>query len=280
MPRPSGRDPESSPLAFLGARLRQARVDAGFKSQEALAARLGFDRTVITKTETGGRPPTDEVLTAWCAACGLKGISPEWVATMAKRSDGPVPRWFEDYLEAEREAQALRIWQPIIVPGLLQTAEYARALFLAGQTDTSAEAIDALVSARLERQPIFDRPDPPDALVVLDEMVLHRLIGSRATMHDQLTHVAELSLRPYVSIQVVPASHGANAGLGGGMSLAGGDSMNRDVLYMDGVEGQTSEKRSLVRQAAIAFERVRGDALSRGQSRELILRLADELWKA
>ena len=63
------RDPESSPAAFLGNELRRARVAAGFSSQDALAARLGFDRTVITKAETGLRPPTADVLAAWCAAC-------------------------------------------------------------------------------------------------------------------------------------------------------------------------------------------------------------------
>jgi transcriptional regulator with XRE-family HTH domain len=280
MPRPNGRDPDTSPAAFLGAKLRQARLEAGFRSQDALAARLGFDRTVITKTETGDRPPSDDVLTAWCQACGLAGIPPGWVVTLARRGGGPVPSWFEGYLQAEAEALTLRIWQPIIVPGLLQTAEYARALFVAGQSDTSGETIGALVAARLERQAILERPDPPDALVVVDEIVLHRLIGSPQVMQDQLAHVAELSVRPCVCVQVVPASHGANAGLGGGMTLASGDGTAPDVLYMDGVQGQTSDKRSLVRQAAVAFERVRGDALSRGQSRDLILRLADELWKA
>ncbi len=62
MPRPNGRDPDTSPAAFLGARLRQVRVDAGFRSQDALAAKLGFDRTVVAKAETGERPPTADVL--------------------------------------------------------------------------------------------------------------------------------------------------------------------------------------------------------------------------
>jgi transcriptional regulator with XRE-family HTH domain len=273
------RAPETNPAAFLGAELRRARLAAGYSSQEALAAKLGFDRSVVAKAETGERPPTADVLDAWSATCQLDLGLFARLAHLARSTDGPVPTWFEDYLEAEREALTLRIWQPIIVPGLLQTAEYARALFLAGQTDTSEDAIDALVTARLERQSILDKPSPPDVLVVLDEMVLHRLIGSSPVMHDQLNHVTEMSLRPCISVQVIPASHGANAGLGGGMSLASGDGTAPDVLYMDAVEGQTSEKRSLVRQAAVAFERVRGDALSRGQSRDLILRLADELWK-
>ncbi len=273
-------DPESNPAAFLGAELRRARVAAGFASQEALAGKLGYDRTVIAKAETGERPPTPEVADALEAElfpgspAGLVGR----LAKLARRADGPVPAWFEDWLAAEREALTLKYWQPIIIPGLFQTAEYARALLLAAQTDTSDEAIDALVAARRARRAIFEKPDPPDVLVVLDEAVLRRLIGSPPVMHDQLVEVAELSTRPYISVQVVPADNGANAGLGGALNIAGGDG-TPDVVHMDAVEGQTTERRALARKAAVAFDRVRGDALSRGQSRDLILRLADELWK-
>jgi hypothetical protein len=198
---------------------------------------------------------------------------------LARRADGPVPTWFEDWLRAEGEAQSLRIWSPMLVPGLLQTAEYARALFLAEQTDTSDDAIDALVAARLERRAILDRADPPDVVVVLDEAVLHRLIGSPQVMHDALVQVAGLSQRPYVVVQVVPASNGANAGLGGAFHIAAADGM-AETLHMDGVEEQTTEKRSALRKAAVTFDRVRGDALPRDASRDLILKVADDKWKS
>jgi transcriptional regulator with XRE-family HTH domain len=273
------RDPETNPAAFLGGELRRARVAAGFSSQDALAAKLGFDRTVIAKAETGERPPTDDVLAAWCMACRLDDALFGRLVVLARRADGPVPTWFEDWLQAEGEAQSLRIWSPTLVPGLLQTAEYARALFLAEQTDTSDDAIDALVAARLERQTILDRAAPPDVVVVLDEAVLHRLIGTPQVMHDALVQVAEVSRRPYIVVQVVPASNGANAGLGGAFYIAAADGMP-ETLQMVGVEDQTTEKRSLVRKAAVAFDRVRGDALPRDASRDLVLKVADEKWKA
>ena len=272
------RDPETNPAAFLGGELRRARVAAGFSSQDALAAKLGFDRTVVAKAETGERPPTDDVLAAWCEACHLDDALFSRLAVLARRADGPVPTWFEDWLRAEGEAQSLRIWSPTLIPGLLQTAEYARALFLAGQTDTSDDAIDALVAARLRRRAIFDRPDPPDVVVVLDEAVLHRLIGSPQVMHDALVYVAELSRRPCIVVQVIPASNGANAGLGGAFYIAAADGM-AETLQLDGVEEQTTEKRALVRKAAVAFDRVRGDALPRDASRDLVLKVADEQWK-
>ena len=272
------RDPETNPAAFLGGELRRARVAAGFSSQDALAAKLGFDRTVVAKAETGERPPTVDVLVAWCQACRLDDELFGRLAVLARRADGPVPTWFEDWLQAEGEAQSLRIWSPMLIPGLLQTAEYARALFLAAQTDTSEDAIGALVAARLERQVILDQVNPPDVVAVLDEAVLHRLVGSPQAMHDALAHVAELSQRPYIVVQVVPAGNGANAGLAGAFDIAAADGI-AETLRMEGIEDQTTEKRSLVRKYAVAFDRVRGDALPRDASRDLILKVADERWK-
>jgi transcriptional regulator with XRE-family HTH domain len=152
------RDPETNPAAFLGAELRRARMAAGFSSQEALAARLAFDRTVVAKAETGERPPTIDVLAAWCEACRLDEDLFGRLATLARRADGPVPTWFEDWLEAEREAHTLRLWSPTLIPGLLQTAEYARALFLAAGVEE--DPADRMVAARLERQAVLDRRAP------------------------------------------------------------------------------------------------------------------------
>jgi transcriptional regulator with XRE-family HTH domain len=121
-------DPESNPASFLGAELRRARVAAGFSSQEALAAKLGYDRSVIAKAETGERPPSPEVADALQAElfpAGPDGLVIR-LATLARRADGPIPSWFESWLEAERAAHMLRLWSPLLVPGLLQTANDRR----------------------------------------------------------------------------------------------------------------------------------------------------------
>jgi transcriptional regulator with XRE-family HTH domain len=273
MPRPSSRDPETDPAAFLGERLRLGRVAAGYASQDALAAKLGFDRTVIGKAETGDRPPTRDVLAAWCELCGLDLDMHTGLAKLARSAHGPVPTWFETWLEAEQSAMTLRIWQPLIVPGLLQIAEYARELFLAAGVDS--DTADDMVSARLERQDVLDRLNPPHAVIVLNEPVLHHLIGSPQVMHDQLTHVAKLSERPHTVIQVVPASNGANAGLGGALNIASGD-RTPNVLLTEAVEDQTTESRSLLSKASATFDLVRADALPRVTSRTLILEAAGQ----
>jgi transcriptional regulator with XRE-family HTH domain len=269
------RDPETDPRAFLGRELRHGRIAAGFSSQDVLAARLDFDRTVIAKAETGDRPPTDEVLDAWCEACSLdRELFGRWAA-FARRTDGPVPSWFESWLEAERQAHMLRIWQPLVIPGLLQIAEYARALFLAAGADQDRS--DDLVTVRLDRQAILERPDPPHVVAVIDESVLHRLTGSPQIMAEQLARVADLAERPNIAVQVVPSETGANAGLSGAFDLASGDGAP-EVLRMEAVEDVTTESRSLVRQATNIFVRVQADALPRAASLALI-RKAAEQWK-
>jgi transcriptional regulator with XRE-family HTH domain len=272
---PQRRDPKTNPKAFLGKRLRIARIAGGFTSQEALAAKLGFDRTVIAKAESGERPPTSDVLAAWCEACGLDADLFADLAELARSGDGPVPTWFESWLEAEREALTLRLWSPLLVPGLLQTAEYARALFVAAGADS--DTADEMAMARLERQAILDSPRPPHVVVVLDESVLHRLIGSQQVMADQLVHIAELAERPDITVQVIPSDTGANAGLSGAFDLASGDGAP-EVLRMEAVEDVTAESRSLVHRAANIFDLVRADALPRAASRTLILEAAEQ-WK-
>jgi transcriptional regulator with XRE-family HTH domain len=269
------RDPETNPAAFLGGELRRARVAAGFSSQDALAAKLGFDRTVIAKAETGQRPPSDDVLAAWCQACRLDDELFGRLVALARRADGPVPSWFEGWLEAEGRAHTLRLWAPVLLPGLLQTGEYARALFLAMGMDE--EAAEEQVSVRLGRQEILDRTDAPHVVTVLYEAVLHHLVGSPRAMHDALAHVAGLSQRPNVSVQVVPTATGANAGLGAAFSLASSDGAP-EVLLMETVEDVTTETRSLVRRATNMYVRVQADALPRAASRTLILEAAEQ-WK-
>lgn len=264
-----------TPRQYLGSELARARVAAGFSSQQALADHLGFDRTVITKAETGERPPSLDVLAKLAEATSLDRDLFERMTEFVRSADGPVPDWFAPWLEREREAHTLRLWQPIILPGLLQTTEYARALFIAeGATPDHA---DELVAERLERQAILDRADAPNVIAVLDESVLHRLIGSTPIMHEALTHLADMAERPSVSIGIVPASTGANAGLSGGFQLASCDGAP-DVLNMTGVEDVTEETRSLVRRAVRIFDLVRDEALPRAASRELILKAA-ERWK-
>lgn len=277
MPRDS--DSAASPRSVFGAMLRYYREKAGM-TQEQLSARVYLSADMIGKIENGQRTPTEQ----FTAACdelpelgtgGALGELRDQLQDHLKSKSYPV--WFVDWVDVEEQAHSLKLWQPIIVPGLLQTADYAKALFVASQSDISADELDQLVSDRIERQSILDRPKPPELWVCLDETVLHRCIGSPKIMYDQLVQAADMSDRSCITVQVVPADTGAHAGLGGAFCIASADS-NPDIMYIEAVEGQTVEKSASVRKAALAFDRVRGDALPRNASRDLILKVAEERW--
>lgn len=274
---PKEQEGTASPALFFGAEVREARKRTGM-SQPELGSIAGYDPSYVSKVENGAITP-DEKFISGCdtAFPDMHG----WFFRFWEESrkwDGPVPAWFREWLDAEEAATSLRIWSPILVPGLFQTGDYSRALLVVGQMDASEERIDALVAARLQRSAVFGKPAPPEVVTVIDEWVLHRLIGSPEVMYEQLTHLAEMSARPCVSVQVVPAENGANAGLGGAFDIATVDD-SPGTLRVEGVEDQTTDRRSLVRKAGIVFNRVRGDALPRGASRDLIRKVAEERWR-
>src|SRR6266568_3875691 len=233
------RDPRTDLGAWLGEELRTARTAADYSSQDALARELGFDRTTINKAETGERPPSDLVSAKIAEKFpGLSNGLYAQLATIARKSNGKFPGWFErGWLPIEREATSLRWWEPIHIPGLLQTGDYARSLFQAWQPASSGDDLDALVNGRLERQNILDRDNPPDLRVVLDEAALHRLLGA--------------------FILAKPSG----------------------TLYLEtAVEAQITGDDTFRERATLIFDRLTDDALPRGASRDLILKVAEEQW--
>jgi transcriptional regulator with XRE-family HTH domain len=270
------RDPAANPAAFLGDELRRARVAAGFTSQDALAARLGFDRTVITKAETGHRPPSPDVLTGWCTACGLDEDMFGRLGALARRSDGSVPPWFQDWVQdIEATAVTLRWFEPLIVPGLLQTEAYARALF-ATRVGLSTDDVDALVTARLARQDLLTREAPPMLWVIVDESVLRRPIGGRDVMAEQVRLLHEAAYRPTVRIEVVPASIGAHDGLSGAFTIADLPGQTGAAAYREGArQGQVVTGREEVTDLMTCWDTLRSEALSRSDSLSLLEEVAN-----
>jgi transcriptional regulator with XRE-family HTH domain len=269
-------DPSAGPLEFFGGELRRARMATGL-SQEQLGQRLGYSGAQVGKVEMGERSPAPEFAEAcdqtFPEANGLFGR----IYRLARRWDGGYPSWFAEWIESERQATSLHSWEPLLIPGLLQTADYARAI-LSADPETAEEQLDELVAARLERQTILDRPQPPTLWAVLDEAVLHRTIGSRKVMYDQLLHLADTSCRSNVTVQIVPAEIGAHAGLLGGFALAIYDNTASTVYMESPDQGQTTKVPSVVKRLSRTFDTLRADALSRGASRDLIRKVAEERW--
>jgi len=277
MPLVRDLDPRAGPLDFFGAELRRARMAAGL-SQEQLGQRVGYSGEQVAKAETGDRPPAQDFAQRCDEALPAAGGLFARICALTRRWDGGYPSWFTEWLRAERRAISLRWWEPLLVPGLVQTADYARALFEAWRSADGQDELDQLVNARMERQAIFERPTPPSLWVILDEGVLHRCIGGRKVMRDQLAHLAGMSDRSRITIQVVPGEAGAHVGLLGGFAIASVSS-TPGIVYMESPDqGQTTEVPSVVATVSEIFDKLRAEALSRRASRDLIRRVAEERW--
>jgi transcriptional regulator with XRE-family HTH domain len=272
--RAQARNPSDDPGAYLGAELARLRIDAGYDTQDAIAAALSISRSRITQVETGEAPPDAKLLIAWATTCKAPA---EWLARMvcdlARLRDDAGPVWFKTYHEAEAQAHTILCWHPMAVPGLLQTAAYATELLQMAQNDD--ELIARYLEVRLKRQQALDRPQPPDLSVVLDETTLRRRTGTPEVMREQLGHIVELGSRRNITVQVVPLSSGMNIGHVGGMHIA--SILGRpDVLLSEGVQDVTTVKPHAVIEARRFWERIRSEALPRAASMDLIREAARE----
>jgi Domain of unknown function (DUF5753) len=186
----------------------------------------------------------------------------------------PLPSWFRPYAEIEAVASQIRSCEPSVVPGLLQTEDYARGV-LSTLPNTTEGAVEELVTARMERQAILERPEPSLLWAVLDEAVLHRQVSGEKVMGEQLLHMAEMSLRPNVTIEVVPFTAEAHYGLLGAFAVADVDETAR-VAYLETVtEGYIVENPSVVADVMLTFDSLRSETLSRSASRDLITKRAE-----
>ena len=180
------------------------------------------------------------------------------------------PAWFRPFVELERGATQLRSWQPMVVDGLLQTEEYARAILRASRPRDSDTAIDQLVTARIARQEVLTRDDPPDLWVIIDEGVLRRPVGEPAVMAGQLDQLLRACRDPWVTVQVMPLSAGAHPGLLGPFVIAS-FAAAPEVAYLDSVlTGQVVERPEEVRQVSVLYDTMRAEALSPRASIALI----------
>jgi transcriptional regulator with XRE-family HTH domain len=274
---PGARQPdENSPGIRLGRKLREARRAAGYTSHQTLADAMTCDRSTITKIESGRLVPSEKMLLLWCELCHVDYELYEGLARLARSTEAsPIPPWFEDYAAAQRLAHTVRTWHPTVIPGPLQTADYARPLYEVMGLDD--DRVEELVAARMDLQQIFTRPKRPVTLLaVVDEFALRRRVGPAGVMHRQLMHLAEMGQQRHIGIQVVPASRGCNAGHVGAFTIAS-LSDAPDVLLMEAaVQDVTTDLGGSLMQAYAIFDRVRLDASSQAESLELIKELADQ----
>jgi hypothetical protein len=182
------------------------------------------------------------------------------------------------YVPLEADASEVREFTVTYVPGLLQTASYARAMFRASVTRHSSEKLRNDVAIRMIRQKRLGAAvDPLRLAAVVDVGVLHRLVGGAKVMEGQLSHLIAAAEWGTVRLQVMPAKTGAHSAMAGSFSiLSFGDLGEPDIVYVEHALGSTiSEKELEVARATLSFDRLRSDALSPEDSLALIRRVAE-----
>lgn len=249
---------ETDPILVFGGVLRALRERAGL-SQKELAAKVYCSPSLISAVETGAKPAkldlVDRIDTALSAGGALAVV---WPIT----TEGTYPSWFARVAELEREALKIHEWELRIIPGLLQTADYARAIMRAGRPRDSDESIERDVEARIARQEIFVRDDPPMAWFILDESILHRPFGGSHVMRKQLERLEKISELTNVVIQVSPFGVTTNPGMEGPLRILEFlDSPS--IWYTEGWDsGRMVESRTDVAFAMTCYDLIRASALS------------------
>ncbi|MFI5854752.1 helix-turn-helix domain-containing protein [Streptomyces parvulus] len=270
MPGPKDLDPSTSPRALLGAELRHAREKAGL-SQEELGGRLFVSGSFIGQLESGTRRMQREYAGLLDDALGTDDFFRRNCAASAKSK---YPEHFAEAAEAEGSAAAIKEYASMLIPGLLQTPSYARAVCRAYQPTATDEVIDELVAARMERARMLADPTEPMLWAVIDESALRRTTGGREVMAGALRHIADLMRKNRVIVQVLPFEAGAHPAMQGCVKLmdfAGAP----PLVYLEGVgTGRVDDDPATVGRYRFYYELLMVSALSPTKSLSMIEELA------
>ncbi|MFC3980670.1 helix-turn-helix domain-containing protein [Streptosporangium jomthongense] len=218
MPAPKKLDPNpKTPLAALGLALRRYREASGF-TQEQLADRVSYSHSQVGQVERAGRRPSEMFIQQCDQVLGTKGALIDMFKEVVAEVRG-APTWFRSWMEVEALAASIQSWEPLVVPGLLQTAEYAHAV-ISGNVMTNEEQVEELTKLRMGRQSILQTSNAPLLWVVMDETVLMRPIGGKDVMRRQVERLLEAVKSPRIRVQIVPVAQGSTYGLLGGFVIA------------------------------------------------------------
>jgi transcriptional regulator with XRE-family HTH domain len=227
---------------FVGNEIRIAREAKGL-SRARLAQLFPVSESTVRWWESGRTVPADQYVANLIEFVDLPQTVRRVIDDLA--SQEVAPEWLGRWVSVERRSTSLLTFEPLVIPGLLQTPEYARAVLRLGKE--SGVDLEAQISERLDRQAILDRDDPSPPLfhAILDEAAIRRPVGGPKTMSDQLLRVAELAQRDMIIVQVIPFRVGEHAGFAGASltlaSLSGSNST--EVAYVDNaLRGDVVEK--------------------------------------
>ncbi|MYQ40039.1 Helix-turn-helix domain-containing protein [Streptomyces sp. LamerLS-316] len=261
-------DPSASPLDYYGWELRRQREANGLR-QGQLGEIIFCTGSLIGQIETTRKVPTRDFSERLDAALGTDGVFSRLVGLVLRSQ---LPTWFQPYAEMEARATYISTYQAQLVYGLLQTEEYARAVLATGMPDD----LEGLLAARMERQRILEREQPPLAWAILDEAVLHRLVGGHEVMRAQLRRLLEFSSNRWMQIQVLPFTAGEHASMEGSFTTMRFDD-DPDIIYTeDIISGHMTASPDMVRESSLRYAHLQAAALSAEDSAALIARVMEE----
>jgi transcriptional regulator with XRE-family HTH domain len=268
----------------VSAELRTLRRARGFTCQQVADA-LDCSVTKISRMETGERGLYPDDVSAVLGFLQAPAKLREELLALVRESDkrnwiqigGKLPTTWKQLIDFENTATTLYNYEPLVIPGLLQTDDYARAVISAGNHELSEQEVDNLVRARMSRRELLSRASGPTLSVIIDEMVLHRPVGGSTVMHGQLQHLLTMLRRTKIDIRVAPFAVGANAGLEGpAMLLEFTDQPSLVYLEVRGATGLIEEA-PVIRRVKLAWQQLKSVALSVEDSAHLIAATAGKL---
>ncbi len=271
----------------LARELLRLRDEAGL-TIEAAAAVVGISASHLSRVEraqVGVRLPVVKLLLSTYEADASTVTHLIDVAKEAttrgwwQKYVGSIPEQYATYIGFEAEAEQIWNFEAAAVPGLLQTADYTRALLMGGTNRLSEDEIAGRVEIRMQRQELLTQAHPPQLWFVLDESVIRRQVGGPKVLAAQLAHIAEAAALPHVDVQVMPFAVGAHPGTPGSfVVLRFSEPTDLPVVYIETMAGDLyPESQKDISGAILAFDRLRAMALEPDGSAKLIRQAAKEL---
>ncbi|MDK1472450.1 helix-turn-helix transcriptional regulator [Streptomyces sp. 549] len=264
MPGPKKLDPGASVAALLGTKVRKLRSRAAL-TQRDLGTKVFVTHTRIAQIELGTAPPNRRLTESLDLALKAEG---DLLDIWDLLDYSPLPQWAERYVRLESEAVEI-CKSSAVVPGLLQTEGYARAMLNTGRPGCE-EVLQARVATRLGRQNVLDRTEAPVLWCIIDESVVRRPVGGREEMRSQLAHLVQAAARPRVVLQVLPFDQGEYAAMDGALTVLT-LSDGRRVAYLEGHNsGVLVENQARVSELALTYDLLRAQALPPDRSVAMI----------
>lgn len=272
----------NTPRARSLRRLLKAAHEASGLSVRAVADQLGWSSSRVSRIENAKQGITETDVSALLALLGVTGTDREQLLRMVRELDEPMwwelhkdlPEQLSTLIDAEQRASRLTCICPTLVPGLLQTRGYTRAMF--GSGDKTPSEVEQAMGVRQTRQGILDKPEPTELIVYLDEPVLMRPVRQPDVRTDQLEHLGKMAARPNVTVQVIPMDADLHFGLNGMFTILEFDNDEPHVFTEASNAGSMITGEEDLAAFYRAVTRVADVALSPEESAQLITRYTDE----